>query len=94
MSVLLVFAGAGPGVWEPLAAAEPAAAPADDTAAKQEILGSPAWADPIGGLDEWFSVQIIYPKERVPQLKATFRPESTKCRLVNCGASSLTCCRS
>jgi hypothetical protein len=41
----------------------------DDEAAKQEIFASKAWQQAMAGLNEWFSVQVIYDQKEVPQLK-------------------------
>jgi hypothetical protein len=41
----------------------------DSEAAKQEIFASKAWQQAMAGLNEWLSVQVIYPQSEVPQLK-------------------------
>ncbi len=46
-----------------------AADPTDDEAAKQEVFASKAWQQAMAGLNEWLSVQVIYPQSEVPQLK-------------------------
>ena len=65
-------------VWTALAiaalAARPQSArgappPTDDAAAKQKIFASPAWQQAMEGLNEWFTVQVIYPQREVPRLK-------------------------
>jgi hypothetical protein len=42
---------------------------AEDKAAKQEIFASEAWQQAMAGLNTWFSVQVIYDQDEVPQLK-------------------------
>ncbi len=41
----------------------------DDAAAKQKIFASQAWQQAMEGLNEWFTVQVIYPQREVPRLK-------------------------
>jgi hypothetical protein len=41
----------------------------NDAAAKQKIFESPAWQQAMFGLNEWFSVQVIYPQSEVSELK-------------------------
>ncbi|MCH5376097.1 MAG: hypothetical protein JJ992_19170, partial [Planctomycetes bacterium] len=86
--VLFVVAGVESGLRASLAAAEaPGTAAdntaadntaADDAAAKQQILNSPAWSQAMEQFDEWLSVQIVYPKEQVPQLKANLQAQVDK----------------
>jgi len=38
-------------------------------AAKQKIFASEAWQQAMKGLNDWFSVQVIYPQSEVPKLK-------------------------
>jgi len=45
------------------------APPTDDAAAKQKIFASPAWQQAMAELNEWFTVQVIYPQPEVPRLK-------------------------
>ena len=77
--ILLVFIGVEMGVRTPLAAGQPdPTGAADGTAAKQAILDSPAWMEAVRGFEEWLSVQVTYPKEQVPHLKATFQAQVDK----------------
>jgi len=39
-------------------------------AARNEILGSPAWRQAMEGFNEWLSAQAIYPKSQIPQMRA------------------------
>ena len=64
----LIAAAASPPPPAPAAVATTAAA--DETAARNTILASPAWQQAMYGFNQWLSVQIIYPKDQVPQIKA------------------------
>jgi hypothetical protein len=64
---LVLASGAIGGMVRPARSADTAAS--EDEAAKQEIFASKAWQQAMAGLNEWLSVQVIYPQTEVPQLK-------------------------
>jgi hypothetical protein len=47
--------------------------PAEADAAKQTILDSDSWRQTMRGLEQWFSVQVIYDRQQVAQLRAEMR---------------------
>lgn len=53
-------------------------AAADDAAAKQQILDSPAWREAMRGFNEWLSVQVTYDKDQVAQIKAQTKQKINK----------------
>jgi hypothetical protein len=55
-----------------------AATAGDDSAAKRQILESPAWQQAVQGFKEWLSVQVVYDKEEVPQLEKQFTDKVNK----------------
>ncbi len=75
---LLGFTGFGPVRYNSLAGTQADQAPAGESAAQQEIFNSPAWAAAVDGFNEWLSVQITYPQDQVPQLKAEFKARIDK----------------
>jgi hypothetical protein len=56
----------------------PASAASDDTAAKKQILDSTAWRQAMLGFNEWLSVQVVYDKNEVPQVKAQLSDKINK----------------
>lgn len=72
MSCTLFAAGIASGQDQPKPsnAAKPSAAEsASDEAAKQKIMNSPEWKQAKYAFDEWISVQQIYDKKRVAEIK-------------------------
>ncbi|MGA2256747.1 MAG: hypothetical protein ABSG53_19025 [Thermoguttaceae bacterium] len=59
-------------------AAAPAAAANGDMAAKKQILDSPAWQQAMFGFNQWLSVQVLYDKDQVAQIKAQLKDKVKK----------------